>query len=482
MRRGTAVILALLVCGAAMTMVMTGSALRRAPVVARAFSRVLTQTLARPCRLSLAPAAMADELKDWQPVAPESTGSSGARTRTHRASTATRGVTRAPIPPAAPPTDSLVPIEPSGAPTLPRGPGHSGEMMRIGSDIHIESDQTVTGDVVAISGDVTVDGHVKGDVMAMRGNVYLNETARVDGDVVCLGGELDENPGASVGGQRVTALGGRRMRNFRGEHTEMAIASNLSRFIKTLLWMLINLGAVWLIVKIAPGRSAQALGRLRHETAASLGIGLLSWVLLVPSLIALCLVVAILCITIIGIPVAIAALFAYFILVVVLVAWGSVVGAAWLGEQIAGRGQGTMTLMRAAVIGIILIVGGRAMGHLIHAVPWFHLLGGFVVVVSWITAALATTLGTGALLRSEFAGGGPGQWWRGIRAPRGGTPAPAAAGAASGSVAAPFTAAPAAPVHDAGATYTATPGPSSYGAAPPAPPVNPYAPPPSEGG
>ena len=68
------------------------------------------------------------------------------------------------------------------------------------------------GDVVALGGDVTVAGHVEGDVASMGGDVYLKSSARVDGDVVCMGGKLNEEPGASVGGQRVSGLGGRRAR------------------------------------------------------------------------------------------------------------------------------------------------------------------------------------------------------------------------------------------------------------------------------
>src|SRR5439155_681171 len=88
----------------------------------------------------------------------------------------------------------------------------SGNITRLGSDIYIAPGQVVVGDVVALGGDVTVAGHVEGDVASMGGDVYLKSSARVDGDVVCMGGKLNEEPGASVGGQRVSGLGGRRAR------------------------------------------------------------------------------------------------------------------------------------------------------------------------------------------------------------------------------------------------------------------------------
>ena len=40
--------------------------------------------------------------------------------------------------------------------------GKSGNMMRIGSDVHVEKDRVISGDLVVVGGDITVDGHVEG--------------------------------------------------------------------------------------------------------------------------------------------------------------------------------------------------------------------------------------------------------------------------------------------------------------------------------
>ena len=382
------------------------------PVTAR-LARFL---VARANQIGARAAWAADEMQ-FSRVSPESAAQIERRMHSRRSTTVISRVS----------SDTLTPIPPM-EPEPPLPPGRSGEMMRIGSDIHIEKDQTVVGDVVAISGDVTVDGHVKGDVTALRGDVYLGSTARVDGDVACIGGELHEESGAFVGGQRVTALGGRETRKARihrriadgvDDSVERAVR-NFTRFGATLAWLLVMLGLIWLAIRIAGGRTAIAVDVLRRETAASLGVGLLAWVLIVPSLIALCLVVAILCITIIGIPVAIAALFAYGVLLAVLMLWGFVVGLAWFGEQLGRRFQPAgLSLTRAAMYGAIAIIGARALGYLLHAIPGLGFFGGFLVVISWITSSLVTTLGAGSLLRSEFATGLVGRWWRGTRTPRG---------------------------------------------------------------
>jgi hypothetical protein len=411
----------------------------------------------------ITPAAAADEVLKFHPVSAESaaqiqssSGSSSSRRARHAAPDTLRPL------PAVPPVPPVPDV-----PAVPPVPPHAGELMRIGSDITVDRDQTIEGDVVAISGDVHVFGHVKGSVQALGGDVYLASTARVDGDVAAVRGELHEDPGAYVGGQRVTALGSPRVRV---GHRAIAEAVDRLRgspwrhmwgFSKTLVWLLVMLGLTWLIFRIAEVRTGEAVGVLRRETAASLGIGLLTWVLVIPSLVALCLVVAILCITIIGIPVALAALFAYGVLLVVLMLWGWVVGAAWLGRQIDRQAGGT--LMRHAMIGGAAIIGMRAVGHLFGVVPFFGFFGGFLRVISWISSGIIGTLGMGALLRSEFASGILGRWWRGWRA------APVPAGAMlvpSGPVSAPplssgeFAPPPAPPAPPAPPSASADPGAS----------------------
>ena len=414
-------------------------------------------------------AAQADEVLQFKPISPESAARYTARARRARAAASATIARRS-----APSPDTLTPLpaetEPAGEPTPPIPPTrHAGEMMRIGSDIHVEKDQTVEGDVVAISGDVHVDGHVKGSVQSLGGDIYLGSTARVDGDVAAVKGELHEEPGAYVGGQKVTALSRRPVRigHRHMMDPEDLVAKPLRelwRFGRTLAWLLVMLGLVWLILRIAPGRTNVAVEVLRRETAASLGIGLLTIVLVVPSIVALALVVAILCITIIGIPVAIAALLAYGVLLMVLLFWGNVVGAAWLGGQLRGAFPGGSTL-RHALIGTIGIIGLRALGHLIGMLPFFGFAGGFLVVVGWILSSTVSTLGVGALLRSEFASGHLGRWWRGWRGS--GTPGSGAPGAGPIPVA-PAPGVPAGPAPTSIATLPASP--------PPWPPAS-YAPP-----
>ena len=59
---------------------------------------------------------------------------------------------------------------------------------------------TVGDAVVSIMGNTYVNGHVKGEVVAVLGNVEFGPDAVVDGEVVCVGGDLIRDPKAVVHG------------------------------------------------------------------------------------------------------------------------------------------------------------------------------------------------------------------------------------------------------------------------------------------
>lgn len=69
-------------------------------------------------------------------------------------------------------------------------------------------DGTVSEDAVAIMGSNTINGTVHGNVVAVLGNLRLGPKARVDGDVVCVGGRVDRDPSAIVGGKEVVKVVG----------------------------------------------------------------------------------------------------------------------------------------------------------------------------------------------------------------------------------------------------------------------------------
>jgi hypothetical protein len=180
--------------------------------------------------------------------------------------------------------------------------------------------------------------------------------------------------------------------------------------------MILFLFIAWGITQLAPARTRAAVDSVKREPLMAFGIGLLAWALIIPSIVAMVLVVAILCITIIGIPLALAVLVGYFLALILLAVWGCVVGAAVLGERVAaqlGRTATSLTLM--AVWGIVSVSLVRAVGHLFGALPMGGGPGGLLVALSWITAAVLATTGAGALLRTQLHRDTLSRLWPGSR-------------------------------------------------------------------
>jgi hypothetical protein len=319
------------------------------------------------------------------------------------------------------------------APESPPEPGHvtrSGDLARVGNNIHIEQDEVVRGDVTAIRGDVTVDGTVHGAVVSIAGDIYLNATARVDGDVVCLVGELHEEPGAYVSGERVTALSGShgervaRSLSASGSHRDRGWGWGGLKVFGALMRLLIAIGLTVLVAWLFQGRIALGTETLKRQPALSLGIGALVHALFIPSIVALALVMVLLCITIVGIPLALAALVGYLLFFAVFWIFGLAVGAAVVGERIAAkRGVTALPLWKSAMLGVLVVMGAGFAGNVlaITEVPGLGGLGKLTVVLSVIALVFMGLMGGGAWLKWEFTEGLFGQWrgrWQGRNAAR----------------------------------------------------------------
>jgi len=345
--------------------------------------------------------------------------------------------------------------EPPAPPAPPESPGAhetTGDIVRFGSDIDVPAGQVVEGDVVSVGGSVRVEGEVKGSVTSIGGDVSLNAGARVDGDVVCLSGTLRQEPGSSVGGQRVTAP------RVPGSHLWLPMLSVVGtgvRVVTHLVMMALLLLVSFVVVKLAPGRTQGALDTIRDEGGASFLVGLAIWGLLIPSLVVLVLVVAILCITIIGIPLALAVLLGYALFLTVALIWGAVVGYAVLGEQLHLRFRGGKAdLVAAAFWGVIALCGLRIVADFLHVVPVFGFFGGLIKVISIVASWVLATLGAGALVRAEYRRRTVQNWWMRSRTRRSG-----GASAAGGPVEDDFPPPPVAPPPAAGPSSPEPPAP-----------------------
>lgn len=364
-----------------------------------------------------APATAEQRTMRFRPVPTESVAVFEARDRAAaRADSVAEAVTQG-LP--AVPGDPDVPVAPE-APEEPRTRSTSGDIVRLGSNVTVERDQFVDGDVVSFGGDIEINGHVKGNVSAMGGDLTLSSSARVDGDVVCVGGTLREEHGSRVGGQRVTAP---RTPGAKLFFPMLAVVGTGVQMLVHAMGLLFMLAIAWLIVKLAPSRTQHAVDLIHREPGSAFVVGLLIWALLIPSVIALALVIALLCITIIGIPLAAAVALAYCAFFVVAALWGSVVGYGILGHRLYPRFKGSQaTLIQAVLWGGVALQGLRIASDFFHIVPMFGFVGGLLTAFHFVGLWVLGTLGAGALVRGEYDRRSLQTWWARMRPGTGGAP------------------------------------------------------------
>ncbi|MFC1607670.1 hypothetical protein ACFL47_06820 [Candidatus Latescibacterota bacterium] len=78
------------------------------------------------------------------------------------------------------------------------------EAVSLGEDVHVYG--TVRGDAVAIGGDVYVEsgGEVRGNAVAIAGNVSVKNEGRIKHDAVSIGGVIRVDQGGSISGEEVS--------------------------------------------------------------------------------------------------------------------------------------------------------------------------------------------------------------------------------------------------------------------------------------
>jgi len=73
--------------------------------------------------------------------------------------------------------------------------------LRVNGPFEIELGREVNGDVAVLNGPLTIGGHVTGRVIAINSDVILRSSARIDGDLLVIGGEVDGKDMAQIGGE-----------------------------------------------------------------------------------------------------------------------------------------------------------------------------------------------------------------------------------------------------------------------------------------
>jgi len=258
-----------------------------------------------------------------------------------------------------------------------------GQIVRLFTDVVVPAGQRVDGDVVTVFGSSKIDGHVSGNVVAVFGSVTLGPGSSVDGDMVAVFGGVHRSETATVGGETVD-LGFEPL--IPGLPPLPTVILLVGMF-----WVFSLIGG-WIVALVMPGRLVRITATASRRMGGSLLIGMAALPLVI-------LTVVLLCITVIGIPVAL----------LLPIAFGFVM---WIGQYAGFYGLGQKILRRRLQEGSIF--GGLVTGTLFVTV--FFVLAAifawapgvsrsvslFLFAVGSLICIALQLIGCGAVLLSRF--------------------------------------------------------------------------------
>ncbi len=165
------------------------------------------------------------------------------------------------------------------------------DVLHVGGDTVVETDEIIHGDIISAFGDVTVKGTVDGSVLAFSGDIYISPTGTVRGSAVVLSGRIKLEPGGRILGEDFE-LSSTRISKFR-EKTPFK-AMGFALLIAYIVWMILAATGAALFKK----NVSVIVETVKSKTVASYFKGLLTYGLIFIAFL-------VLLITILGIPLAV---------------------------------------------------------------------------------------------------------------------------------------------------------------------------------
>lgn len=284
--------------------------------------------------------------------------------------------------------------------------------VRFGEDIEVSAGTYMDGDVVTMGGDITVYGRVGGDCVSIGGDVTLADGAEVEGDVVCMGGTLTLGDSVVIGSDAVSLWGGLDMApsaRIGGHVSEVGVGgafpkidlwdghrgvgSRVLGFMGRLVWVLLLVGMGLVAFSVFPTRMRRVADTVEHRTIVTFLAGMAGWILWLPA-------VLLLCITLVGIPVAI--LLVVFTPIMALLGYLAV--AEVVGKRLVTRlGITPAGTFKTMLVGVGALEGAVLLGKFLGLIGSFlNYFGMLLAVLGWSVIFVAVTMGFGAFLMTRF--------------------------------------------------------------------------------
>ncbi len=268
------------------------------------------------------------------------------------------------------------------------------EIFSTGEDVVVAVNERITGRVIVIGADATIMGSVDESVIVVGGKLNLDEDAHVQGDAVALFGSLRRHDEAVVGGT-VVSIGGD---GLAGDFFGMSdLTSGVSGALIKLGGLIVFGLLIMMIFALLPrDRLGSVESYLVHNPGRAFAAGLL-WVTVGHLLYIVA--IALLIVTVIGIPVAALLGLAYTILGVIAVG----IVARVLGARICQRPScQEKSSWWALMIGLFVILLPGLLGTLFGGVSGFTPLARLFDVISIAVHLTVYCFGSGAVLSSRF--------------------------------------------------------------------------------
>lgn len=265
------------------------------------------------------------------------------------------------------------------------------DIVKVGRDIIIGEEEKVTGDVVALWGDVTVKGRVAGSVVAIDGDIYVTSSGYVRKGATSVGGEIKVEPGGRIHGEEVAVplnikFLGRSLR-------DPMVPLSTSRLVFAIITLVLFFIAITIVLSLMPRNVERIKLKIREEFLKSFLFGYLTFLGIIVLLIFLV-------ITVIGIPIAI--LLPFFLLF--MLALGLTAMCLFWGEKVkVSMNISATSPFYTAFLGALAIQSLLIAGAILGLMPPLNSLAG-LFTAAWVVIffVLVTPASLGGVLLSRF--------------------------------------------------------------------------------
>jgi hypothetical protein len=268
-----------------------------------------------------------------------------------------------------------------------------GDAVKLFDDIIVRDDEEVRGNVVAIMGNIVIEGQVNGDVVGVFGDVELTETAEVTGQIFTIG-RLDRDTDAEVLGKIVVVQPPDFMR--RGSWPGWIHIGWLGFVGRQIEFILVGLLLILLLAVTPPERFRTMLAIMNQNPSGCFAFGVIAALL---GHVALVILFGVLVLTVIGIPLALLLLLGYIVAGLLAVATVCVHVGSWFCRRLNLACSRFWVL---ALVGLLILHLPNLIGSLLGLLPPLALLALLLNIMGIAIKVTAFCYGIGALVTSRL--------------------------------------------------------------------------------